>query len=102
MPAGADERKTWINNLVCEVLNKIDLDVTGKILFIDQGRHQGRDIPMVEVRLDSKKAAFRIRNKFVSKKKRGSQLRIWVWSSVWFWWCWFWSGHKISKETKLI
>ena len=49
----------------------IDSSVKGKILFFNHGSRQGRDIPMVEVKVDSAATALTLRRGFVAKKKPG-------------------------------
>ena len=72
MPSAPNEKKKWLNQMVCSLFNRIDPQSNGKILFINHGkRGDGRKIPMVEVKVDSREAAFGIRNGFVAKKKNG-------------------------------
>jgi hypothetical protein len=42
-----------------------------KTVFLNQDRIWGRNIPMIEVKLDLRESAFKIRNIFVTKKKEG-------------------------------
>ena len=49
----------------------MDPDWSGKILWIKQGRGNGYQIPMVELAMDTKEKAKRIRTGYVGKKKGG-------------------------------
>ena len=57
MPVGAEEKKTWLDNMVMSALNHIDPGGAGKIIFTRQGKNAGHNIPMAEVKLDTKEAA---------------------------------------------
>ena len=63
------QKKIWLNKLVTETLKKVHPEFSGKILFINQGKQNGRDIPMVEVRFDSASSTNEIRKAFASKRK---------------------------------
>ena len=71
MPVDGEEKKRWLNEMVCRVFNEIDSNLRGKILFINHGKRNGRFVPMVEVRLDSRENAIALRRSFVDKKKSG-------------------------------
>ena len=60
MPLNEVEKKIWLDNMVADVLCKLDPEGNGKILFIKPGRREGHNIPMVEVRMESKEIAKRI------------------------------------------
>jgi hypothetical protein len=70
-PVDQEERKVWLRSTVESIFKKISPDFTGKILFINQGRSNGKLIPMAEVRLDSIASAVAIRKAFADKKKAG-------------------------------
>jgi hypothetical protein len=70
-PVNPDERKVWLRTTVESIFKKISAGFTGKILFVNQGRNNGKMIPMVEVRLDSVASAVAIRKAFADKKKAG-------------------------------
>ena len=70
-PTGPGPRKEWLTKIVSGIFHDIDPDFKGKILFINQGRNSGKDIPMVEVRMESKEAAARIRKAYADKRKSG-------------------------------
>ena len=57
--------------MVCKIFNDIASHVKGKIMFINHGRRDGQNIPMVEVKIDTKEAAMSPRRCFVAKKKSG-------------------------------
>jgi hypothetical protein len=54
-----------------EMIKKIQPDFTGSIGFLNQGKNNGRDIPMVEVKLNSVDAATGLRKAFAEKRKEG-------------------------------
>ena len=60
-----------MRKIIDELLNKIVPGSSEKIVFINQGRNWGRDIPMAEVKLESREIAFKLRNSFVTMKKGG-------------------------------
>ena len=70
-PTGPGPRKEWLHQIVNNIVTEIDPDFKGKILFINQGRNSGRDIPMVEIRMDSKESAAGIRKAYADKRKAG-------------------------------
>ena len=57
------------------IFNKMDSSVKGKILFINHGKREGRNIPMVEVKVDSKEPALGLRRGSVAQKE--------CWSGRW-------------------
>jgi hypothetical protein len=71
-PTGAGPRKDWLNQIVSGIFNEIDPSFKGKILFINQGRNSGKDIPMVKIRMESKEAAARIWKAYADKRKAGT------------------------------
>jgi hypothetical protein len=70
-PTAMDERKAWLSRIVSLVLNKLDPELAKHILFINQGKSNGRDIPMAEVRFTSTEWAKKARSLFVAKLKSG-------------------------------
>ena len=70
-PSGKEDIKTWLKDIVSEVLNSIEPGISSEIIFVSQGRSNDRDIPLAEVRLSSKEIALRIRRTFAQKKKAG-------------------------------
>ena len=83
IPVNYDERKKWLRAIVDALLNRIEPGTSDRIVFVSQGRRMGRDIPMVEVKLDSRDRAFKIRNTFVTKKKGGEDFgRVHIANSV--------------------
>ena len=82
-PEGFEDRKKWIRSTIDELLNQIVPGSSEKIVFVNQGKNWGKEIPMVEVKLDSRESAFKIRNTFVAKKKSGEDFgRIHIANSV--------------------
>ena len=41
-PTGGDEAKKWLKNIVSELLDKIEKEVSTQIVFVTQGRPLGR------------------------------------------------------------
>ena len=70
MPVDQGAKKIWLDKMVADVLCRIDPEGKGNIIFIKQGRNEGRQIPMVEVRMESKEVARRIRGCFSVRKKK--------------------------------
>jgi hypothetical protein len=68
-PMDRVKKREWLSNLVIDTLKKIKPDFDGKIGFINQGKNNGRDIPMVEVKLTSVEVAIGIRKAFAEKRK---------------------------------
>ncbi len=70
-PVDKELKKVWLRNLVLEVIKKVKPDFDGTLGFINQGKSNGRDMPMVEVRLNSVEAAVGVRKAFAEKRKEG-------------------------------
>jgi hypothetical protein len=70
-PMDKELRKTWLRNLVLDVIKKVKPDFDGTLGFINQGKSNGRDMPMVEVRLNSVEVATGVRKAFAEKRKEG-------------------------------
>jgi len=68
-PVDKDLKKTWLRNLVLEVIKKVKPDFDGTLGFINQGKSNGKDMPMVEVRLNSAEVAGGVRKAFAEKRK---------------------------------
>ena len=69
MPTAGDEKKRWLRKIVGDVLDKIVPDTTKHIVFCSLGSRNSRVIPLVEVKLDSRELALRIRKEFSNLKK---------------------------------
>jgi hypothetical protein len=70
-PVDKELRKTWLRNLILEVIKRVKSDFDGTLSFINQGKSNGKDMPMVEVRLNSVEAAVGVRKAFAEKRKEG-------------------------------
>jgi hypothetical protein len=70
-PVDKELKKVWLRNLVLEVIKRVKPDFDGTLGFINQGKSNGRDMPMVEVRLNSVEAAVGVRKAFAEKRKEG-------------------------------
>jgi hypothetical protein len=82
-PNDPAERKTWIRKIVTDIFLKIDPNFKGVIHYVNQGKTNGRLIPLVEVKLDSAANSLMIRKAFSEKKKGGVDMgRIFVSNSV--------------------
>jgi hypothetical protein len=82
-PKDPEERKVWIGKIVQDILKAVIPGFQGKIIFINQMKSKGQQIPMVEVKIDSVKNAADIRKAFAEKKKEKADLgRIFIANSV--------------------
>ncbi len=70
-PADREKKNTWLRGVVIETIRKFKPDFNGKIGFINQGKNNGRDIPMVEAKLESVEVATAVRKAFAEKRKEG-------------------------------
>jgi hypothetical protein len=70
-PVDKELKKTWLRNLILEVIKRVKPDFDGTLGFINQGKSNGRDMPMVEVRLNSAEVAGAVRKAFAEKRKEG-------------------------------
>jgi len=75
-PADWDQKKIWLRELVISTIKKIKPDFDGKIGYINQGKNNGRDIPMVEAKFMSAAAAIEIRKLFAEKRKEDEGKRF--------------------------
>jgi hypothetical protein len=73
-PAGRDEVKVWLRDMVSEVLESNEPGSSSEIIFVAQGRSNSKDIPLVEVRISNRDTAAKIRKSFAIKKIRP---RLW-------------------------
>ena len=65
------------------MINKIEQGAAEKIIWINQGRRNAREIPMAEVKFESKEVAHKIRMKFAERKRGGEDMgRLFVANSV--------------------
>ncbi len=77
------QRKIWLRKIVEDVIKSIVPDFAGQIVYVNQGRTEGKMIPLVEVKLDSAENATLIRKAFAEKKKSGADLgRLFIANSV--------------------
>ena len=82
-PNNPEERKVWIGKIVQDILEAVIPGFQGKIIFINQMKSKGQQIPMVEVKIDSVKNAADIRKAFAEKKKEKADLgRVFIANSV--------------------
>ena len=83
MPLAFEQKKKWLYDMIGEVLNKIEPGVASKIVWANQGRNNNRQIPMAEVKMESREAALKIRKKFSEMKKAGNDNgRLYISNSV--------------------
>jgi hypothetical protein len=83
MPTASEEKRMWLRKIVGDVLDKIVPDSTKHIIFCSLGNRNKRDIPLVEVKLDSRDLALKIRKEFSKKKKSENDFgRIFIANSV--------------------
>jgi hypothetical protein len=84
-PIEKEKKNAWLRAVVTESIRKFKPDFDGKIGFINQGKNNGRDIPMIEAKMESIVAATAIRKAFAEKRKEGdgkSMGRLYVANSV--------------------
>ena len=83
MPQGFQDKKKWVLDMVGDVVNRIEEGAAGKIIWANQGRRNEREIPMAEVKMESKEVARRIRLKFAEKKRAGEDFgKLFIANSV--------------------
>ncbi len=82
MPKQTEEKKKWLNDIVGEILNKIEPGAASHIVFASLGSRNQRFIPLVEVKLDSRDLAMKIRKQFAQKKKETDFGRVFIANSV--------------------
>jgi hypothetical protein len=69
--------------MVGDVVSRIEQGAEKNFLWINQGRRGEREIPMAEVRMESKEVAHGIRRKFAEKKRAGEDFgKIFIANSV--------------------
>ena len=73
MPTDPAAKRLWFDAMVVGILQTLDPAGSGKILLIKPGKHDGRNIPMVEVKMESKDTARRIRAAYVNMKNAKKQ-----------------------------
>ena len=82
-PNSFEEKKKWLSDIITGLLNKLDPDLAKNVVFINQGKKVGIEIPMVEVRMTSRELAKKARMSFVAKIKKGEDFgRIHMANSV--------------------
>jgi hypothetical protein len=77
-------RKEWLRKLVVDTLKKVYPEFNGNLGFINQGKNNGRDIPMVEAKCESVAVAAAIRKSFAEKRKADPKVfgRLYIANSV--------------------
>jgi len=77
-------RKEWLRKLVIATLTKVYPEFNGQLGFINQGKNNGKDIPMVEVKCKSSNVAMAIRKSFAEKRKGDPNIfgRLYIANSV--------------------
>jgi len=68
-PADRHKRNEWMRTLVVDTIKRFKPDFDGRIVFINQGKNNGKEIPMVEAKLASVEAATAVRKSFAEKRK---------------------------------
>jgi hypothetical protein len=68
-PTNPEERRIWMGKIVQDIFETLIPGFTGKVIFINQMKNKGSQIPMVEVKLENVKAAHDIRTAFAEKKR---------------------------------
>ena len=65
-------KNKWLDKIVGDVLDKIVPNASKHVIFASLGSRNARIIPLVEVKLDSREMAVKIRKEFSSKKKKNN------------------------------
>ena len=82
-PVNFIERKKWFDTLVKALIERVAPGSPEGVLFINQGKANGRDIPMAEIRFRNREMAFEIRKTFVARIKAGEDFgRVHIANSV--------------------
>ena len=71
MPTEQEEKIKWMREMVGAILNRIVPDSAEKITFIKMGRNNNREIPLAEVKMESRELAMEIRKKYAAKRRDG-------------------------------
>jgi hypothetical protein len=83
MPQGFQDRKKWVLDMVGEVIDRIEQGAAAKIIWANQGRRNEKEIPMAEVKMESKEIARKIRLGFAERKRSGEDFgRLFIANSV--------------------
>ena len=82
MPVNGEEKKKWLNGIVGEILDRIEPGASQHVIFASLGSRNQRVIPLVEVRLDSRELALKIRKQFATKKREIDFGRVFIANSV--------------------
>jgi len=77
-------RKEWLRKIVIDTLVKVYPDFNRQLGFINQGKNNGKDIPMVEAKCESSSVAMAIRKSFAEKRKSDPNIfgRLYIANSV--------------------
>ena len=82
-PAGGAEYKGWLKELAGAALETIVPGSATKIVVVNPGRREGREVPMCEVRMEDKETAAKIRREFGRLRKEDKiQGRLFIANSV--------------------
>ena len=82
-PAGVEEKKKWMIDMVSPIIESIVEGSSKEIAFVNLAGSKERDIPLCEVRFKSREMAIKIRRDFAAKKKGGTEFgRIAIFNSV--------------------
>ena len=82
-PTRKEDGTIWLRNIVSEFLNTIEAGISSEIIFVTNGRRKDKEIPLAEVKLDSRDIALRIRKLFAEKKKAGEDFgKMYITNSV--------------------
>ena len=83
MPQSFQDRKKWVLDMVGEVIERIEKGAKNKIVWANQGRRNEKEIPMAEVKMESREVARRIRLGFAEKKRAGEDFgKLFIANSV--------------------
>jgi hypothetical protein len=83
MTCQIDEKRNWLRQIVRKVLNQIEQNAGDHVVFVTLGRKRSQDIPLAEVKLDSRELTLKIRKLFAEKKKAGEDFeKVYITNSV--------------------
>ena len=82
-PTGGAEYKGWLKELAGATLETVVPGSASKIMVVNPGRREGREVPMCEVKMENKEIAAKIRREFGRLRKEDKiQGRLFVANSV--------------------
>ena len=82
-PTGQEEKEKWLRDMVVPLIDSIVPESSKDIALVNLAGNKERDIPLCEVKFNSRETAIKIRREFAAKKKGGKDFgRVAVFNSV--------------------